>query len=254
MKPLIVANWKMHFAPAKAKEVVLEILKLSEREKIDLQKVEIVLAPSFTALNEVAQALKDTTVKLGAQNCFWEEKGAFTGEISPSELQEIGVKYVIVGHSERRENLGETDEMIHKKIKTVLNLELAPILCVGETFEERQKGIKDYRLMAQATQAFEGLQIKPQDKIVIAYEPVWVIGSGQAVAKEEAQYTIEVLKQRMIDLFGVSLVKETTTFIYGGSVDESNIRDFVAFPSSGVLVGGASLKAERFVKLIKKIL
>jgi len=259
-KPIIIANWKMHFTPKEAEKTTLEILELLAKEKIDPRETEIILTPSFTALKGVVQLIKKTGLKLGAQNCFWEEKGSFTGEVSPFELKELGVDYIIVGHSERRENLGETDKMIHKKMEAVIKANLVPILCVGETFDERQKGIKDYTIMNQITCAFEGIKIKSGDRLIIAYEPVWVIGSGQAVAPEEARYVNQVIKQRMIDLIGPALVEETTSFIYGGSVDEKNIKNFMLcgidgiLCGVGVLVGGASLKADQFVSLIKKIL
>jgi len=259
-KPLIFANWKMHFTSKEAEKTTLEILKLLAKEKINPREIEIVLTPSFTALKGVAQLIKGTGLKLGAQDCFWEEKGSFTGEVSPFDLKELGVEYVIIGHSERRENLGETDGMIHKKIKAAFKANLVPLLCVGETFDERQKGIKDYKIMNQITRAFEGIKIKSGDRLIIAYEPVWVIGSGQAVAPEEAHYVNQVIKQRMIDLIGPALAEETTSFIYGGSVDENNIKNFMQCEidgilcEAGVLVGGASLKAEQFVRLIKGIL
>jgi len=260
MKPIIVANWKMQFTPKEAEKTTTEILELLAKEKIDPQKIEIIICPSFAALPQAAQLLKNKGIKLGAQDCFWEERGTFTGEVSPLELKELGVDYVILGHSERRENLKETNEMIHKKIRAALNVKLIPILCVGETFDERQKGIKDYTIMNQVTCAFEGTRIKSGDRLIIAYEPVWVIGSGQAVAPEEARYTNQVIKQRMIDLIGFSLTKEAAFFIYGGSVDGNNIKNFMQcgidgiLCGAGVLVGGASLKADQFVSLIKKII
>jgi len=254
MKPIIVANWKMQFTSEKTLETTKKLLELFKEEKIDPQKIEIIICPSFAALPQAAQLLKNKGIKLGAQDCFWEEKGAFTGEVSPSDLKEMGADYVILGHSERRENLAETDEMIHKKIKAALLAKLIPILCVGETFDERQKGVKDYKIINQVTKALEGTEIKPGEQIIVAYEPVWVIGSGQAVAPEEAHYTAKVIEQRIIDLIGFSLTKEASSFIYGGSVDEKNIKDFVTGEISGALVGSASLDPDQFVKLIKKII
>ena len=259
-KPIIIANWKMNFTAKEAEKTTTEILELLAKEKINPQEAEIILVPSFTALKSVAQLIKKTGIKIGTQDCFWEEKGSFTGEISPLDLKELGVEYVIIGHSERRKNLAETDEMIHKKMAAALKTNLVPVLCVGETFEERQKGIKDYKIMNQITCALEGIKIKKEDRLIIAYEPVWVIGSGQAMAPEEVRYINQVIKQRMVDLIGSALVEETISFIYGGSVDENNIKNFMQCEidgilcEAGVLVGGASLKADQFVNLIKGIL
>jgi len=211
-----------------------------------------VLCPSFTALEKVAQRLKGTGVFLGAQDCFWEQEGAFTGEVSPTFLKELGCRFVIIGHSERRTHLGETDEMVHQKVKAVLAEGLVPVICVGETFEERQEGNKDFVVMSQVDKAVAGVDLQKDDQLIVAYEPVWVIGSGQAVEPAEARHTHQVIRQVLIDHFDAAAVQERARVIYGGSVDASNIKSFFAEENiDGALVGGASLDPHSFAELIQ---
>ena len=254
-KPIIIANWKMSLSKEETLELAKEIF-----QKIKNPKLEIVLCPSFTALPDLQRILPKTkklqaaSYKLGSQDIFWEFKGAFTGEVSAFMLKEIGCEYVIIGHSERREHLRETDEMIHKKIKITLDEDLMPILCIGESFEERQQGQKDIRIISQVTKALEGINIKPRQNLIVVYEPVWVIGSGQAVEPEEAEHTNQVIKQTLIDIFGSEIAEKNFRIIYGGSVDSRTIKSFIDQPTvDGVLVGGASLDAEEFVRMIKII-
>lgn len=228
---------------------VEEFVKIYKSNK----KMEAVLCPTFISLQSVAAQLKDKEIFLGAQDCFWEEDGAFTGEVSPKNLKELGCRFVIIGHSERRSHLLETDEVVHNKVKAALRQGLVPIICVGETFEERQEGAKDFVVMNQVTKAIEGLELDAEDQLIVAYEPVWVIGSGQAVAPEEAEHTHQVIRQVLIDHFEPATVKERVRIIYGGSVDSSNIKDFFAFQNiDGALVGGASLEPETFNNLIQQ--
>ncbi|MFH1173321.1 MAG: triose-phosphate isomerase, partial [bacterium] len=216
--------------------------------------VEIVICPSFISLQEVGAMIRKNNLKLGAQDVFWEEKGAYTGEVSPLMLEEMGCEYVIVGHSERRKYLGETDEMIHRKTRVALEENLIPILCVGETFEERQEGSKDYVIIRQLTGALEGLSIKPDQQLVIAYEPVWVIGSGQAVSPEEAGLAKDLIRQTLLDLFPLDIIDNNIRIIYGGSVDHTNVKPFLEEARlQGVLVGGASLNAQEFINIVKSI-
>jgi len=221
------------------------------------KKAEIVFCPSFTALSTVNDLLKKinaTQFKLGAQDVFWQEKGAFTGEISPNMLEEAGCSYVIIGHSERRQNLGETDEIVNKKIKTVLKYNLTPIVCVGETYDERQKGIRDVVVARQVGSALEGTELFGVKRICIAYEPVWVIGTGQAVEPEDAEHSHHIIREALFDLFPIDVVENYFNIIYGGSVDSANIKAFIDRENiDGVLVGGASLKADEFVKMINEI-
>ncbi len=249
--PIVIANWKMNLKAPERNRLVKEIIKGLK----SVEDVEVVLCPSFISLQEVGRLIKKAPLKLGAQDVFWEEKGAYTGEISPLMLEEMNCEYVIVGHSERRTYLGETQEMIHKKIRVALAESLVPILCLGETFEERQQGDKDYVIINQLNSALEGLKLDPHQQMVIAYEPVWVIGSGQAVQPVEAKYVDRLIRQMLLDLFPFELIESNFRIIYGGSVDSSNVKAFLSEANmDGVLVGGASLKADEFVKIIKNII
>lgn len=251
-KKIIIANWKMNLTLQQSLVLAKDILNGLKKIK-NLKKIDIVLCPSFTALSSI-QPLLLSKVYLGAQNCFWEEAGAYTGEISPFQLKEVGCQYVIIGHSERRQYLKETDEMIHCKVKTGLEAGIIPVLCIGETFEERQKGIKDYVIINQLSHALEGVNLKANQQLIIAYEPIWVIGTGQAVRPEEAEYASRIILQRVIDLYPLPIVRNNIRIIYGGSVDHTNIQDFLKQDTiDGVLVGGASLKAEGFIKMISRI-
>lgn len=255
-KPIIIANWKMSLNKEETLELAKNIIK-DLRLKNWKPKIEIVFCPSFTVLSDLQKLLSDIRnpkfeIRLGGQDVFWETKGAFTGEVSSSQLKELGVEYIIVGHSERRQHLGETDEMVHKKVKAALEEGLIPILCVGESFEERQNGQKDIKIITQVTRALEGIKIKSRQNLIIAYEPVWVIGSGQAVEPEEAEHTSRVIKQVLIDLFDSEITEENFRIIYGGSVDAETVKAFIDQPTvDGVLVGTSSLKAEEFVRIIE---
>lgn len=243
-KKLIIANWKMKLTSRQSLDLAQNI-KAGFKSKESLQ---VVLCPSFTALCAVSQIIKNTEIKLGAQDVFYEDQGAYTGEISAQDLQEIGASYVIIGHSERRAYLNETDEIIHKKIKNALDNKLIPILCVGENFEQRQEGQTDYVILKQVKAALEGINLVNAQNLVIAYEPVWVIGSGQAVEPKQAEHVNKVIFQALIDLFPVSIVKNNVHIIYGGSVDSGNASRFLSQPAiEGVLVGGASLQPGEFL-------
>jgi triosephosphate isomerase (TIM) len=248
-KKIIIANWKMNLSDLVATD-------FSKQLSNDLKKsaeVEVVICPGYTALNSVALEIKKSEVRLGAQNCFWDNQGSFTGEISPSVLKEIGCSYVILGHSERREYLKETDQMVNQKVKLALENDLTPIICVGETFQERQDGHKDFKIMEQVNNALAGVELGAQE-LIIAYEPVWVIGSGQAVEPEEAEHTLQVIRQVIIDNFGLLVFDTQIRLIYGGSVNKDNILEFINQPSvEGALVGGASLDINTFLPIIEAI-
>lgn len=247
-KPIIIANWKMRLGVPESKELAQEVKKGATK------KSEIVLCPSFVSLTEVANILKQSDVKLGAQDCFWESHGSFTGEVSASYLREAGVEFVILGHSERRKYLAETDEMVHKKVKMALAANLVPIVCVGETFEQRQQGAQDYILIQQTTKALDGVEINPDQRMIIAYEPIWVIGTGQAINPDQAALAEQVIRQTLLDLFPPTIVEENFSVIYGGSIDATNASSFMALEENhGFLVGGASLKAADFLAIIKNI-
>jgi len=229
-------------------------LKHENMKALKQNDVELILCPSFTALGEVGEVIKKSDIKLGAQNVFYHEKGAYTGEVSVKQLQELGVEYTIVGHSERRQYQNETDEEINQKIKICLENDLTPILCVGEKFDERQDGKTDLVLIKQITKALQDIKLNSGQRLIIAYEPVWVIGSGQAVEPLEAKRAAEVIGRLLLEFFSQDEVENNISVIYGGSVDETNVKDFVV-PGilEGVLVGGASLKAEKFISLIKAV-
>lgn len=222
---------------------------------------EFVICPTFPALLAVKETLGNCPMKLGAQDVFWQDNGAFTGEVSVSTLKELGVKYIIVGHSERRDYLKENNEMINWKVKKVLANNLIPIICVGETFEERREGMKDTIITNQVASALSEIEIKPDQTIIIAYEPVWVIGSGQAVLPEEAEHTHLVIRQALFDVAyenrwpdGENLARSNFKLIYGGSVNQENIKEFFERKAmDGVLVGNASLQAEKVFNLINAI-
>ncbi|MBU2576060.1 triose-phosphate isomerase [Patescibacteria group bacterium] len=245
--PLIIANWKMKLNASDSLDLAKRVKKASAK----YNGVEVVLCPSFTEIAQVNEIIKGSNIKLGAQDCFWEEQGSFTGEISPKSLQDYDVKYVLVGHSERRQNLGETEEMIHKKVRLLLTIDITPVLCIGETFEERQDGLKDVVLTRQLHNAFNGLWLNKSDRLVVAYEPVWVIGSGQDIDPDEIEHTHQIIRQLLYDLFEDRVVDEQVKIIYGGSVDSENIAQYIARPIvQGVLVGGASLDATHFSTII----
>lgn len=255
MKKIFIANWKMNLAVVETEKLTKE-LSQGLRSLVN-EELEIVLCPAFPALDNLSLMLKKenpANLKIGAQDVFWEERGAFTGEVSVKMLKEADCEYVIVGHSERRKNLGETDEMVNKKVKVLLENNLTPIICVGETFEERQKGIRDVVVARQTAAAMDGTEIFGNKKVIIAYEPVWVIGTGQAVDPEDAEHSHKMIRESLLEIFSLDIVEKHFQIIYGGSVDSKNIKDFVDREAiGGVLVGGASLKAEEFVKMIKAI-
>lgn len=247
MKPLIVANWKMNKTVGEsiqfARQLVAEFVELTERE--------IVIAPSFTALYPVAQVLRESLIHLSAQNMHWNEKGAYTGEISPVMLIDVGCEYVIIGHSERRTLFGEKDGDINRKISTALIFDVTPIFCIGETLDERTSH-KTFDIVTR--QIKEGLNNIPSGdirRIVIAYEPVWAIGTGKTATAEQAEEVHRYIRDLIVDSFGED-TGETVRIIYGGSVNQDNIGGLMIQPNiNGVLVGGASLDLESFRNIIK---
>ena len=246
--PIVIGNWKMKLGIPESRELASAI------KKINLNKAEVVVCPSFVSLTEVAKIVKHTDIALGAQDCFWESHGSFTGEVSATYLKEAGCDFVILGHSERRKYLNETDEMVHRKVGMALSAGLVPIVCVGETFEQRHDGSKDYTLIQQTTKALEGVQIGPDQRVIIAYEPVWVIGTGQAIEPAEAALSQQVIRQVLFDLFTLSVVKNNFSVIYGGSVDVNNTSKLISLEENdGFLVGVASQSAEEFGAIIKNL-
>jgi len=249
---IIIANWKMKLG---LKETFDHAKKMVEKFK-NFSGATIVICPNFISLLEVKKIFKDTKVKLGAQDAFWEARGAYTGEISPGTLIEAGCEYVIIGHSERRKFLMENYEMIHKEIKAVLSVkDLIPIVCIGENWDERKTDRRDYVLFDQIQQALSGIDISGDQKIIIAYEPIWAIGSGTAIEPQEAEYAHKIIRLTLIDMFGEEKVESNFQIIYGGSISSKNVKEFVDLENlDGLLVGGASLDANEFYKVAKAII
>jgi triosephosphate isomerase (TIM) len=243
--PLIAGNWKMHKTLVEAKTLAQEICAGMQI----IPKAEIVLAPPFTALAAVAQVLAGTKVKLSAQDTFWEKQGAYTGAISPVMLQDVGCQYVIIGHSERRQYFGETNATVNRKIKAVLGVPLTPLMCIGETLAQRESGDTLTVIAEQLEQGCQGLAGVEAEKLVIAYEPVWAIGTGRTATPGQAQEVHAFIRQKLITLFGAK-VAESTRILYGGSVTPENIAVLIREPDiDGALVGGASLKAASFLAI-----
>lgn len=250
-KKFIIANWKMQLTVGQASSLALELKNTLAKLKLGSDK-KIVLCPDFLSLTEVAKVFKGSNVAIGAQDGFYEEAGAYTGEISLADLKASGCQYVILGHSERR-SLGESDEVVNKKVKAALASNLVPIICVGETFNERKEGQTDFVIMNQVYQALKDIKLKANDQIIVAYEPVWVIGTGQAIGAKEIFNAAAVIDQSLLDIFKGGY-EESVVIIYGGSVNPDNIHDLSSLANiKGVLVGGASLDAKNFVELIKNI-
>lgn len=220
------------------------------KEKTMPAAVEVVLCPPFTALTTVAELIKGTAIGLGAQDLFWEDEGAYTGEVSPVMLKELGCTYVIIGHSERRQYFGETDETVNKKAKAALSHSLKPIICVGESLEQREAGETNAFVAGQVEKALDGLASESILQVVIAYEPIWAIGTGRSSSGNDANEVIGLIRQTIANKFGSSLA-EQVRIQYGGSVKPGNIKEFMDQPEiDGALVGGASLKAEDFFGII----
>lgn len=244
-KAIIAGNWKMHNTIEEAVKLVEELKPLVEGAHC-----EVVVCPTFVCLSEVKKTIIGSNIKLGAQNIYFEEKGAFTGEISPGMLKALGVDYVIIGHSERRQYFNETDEIVNKKIKAALKHDIMPILCVGESLEEKESGITKEVIGSQMKLALLGLIEKEVEALVIAYEPIWAIGTGKTATSEEANETIGYIRSIIESLYGKE-VSEKVRIQYGGSVKSSTIKEQMSMPHiDGALVGGASLKAEEFGAIV----
>jgi triosephosphate isomerase len=242
---MIAGNWKMNTTVGEAVKLVRSMLTGLDR----INGVDRVVCPPFTSLAAVKELLKGSSVQLGAQNIFYEEKGAYTGEISPLMLAEL-CEYVIIGHSERRQYFGETGDMIDKKIKAALNVELKPILCIGEKLEENEQGKTQEVLTRQLTASSDrGYYV---GGLIIAYEPVWAIGTGRSASGSEANETIGFIRQLVSHQHGNDIA-DNVRILYGGSVTAQNIAEFIRQPEiDGALVGGASLKAEDFLSITRQ--
>jgi triosephosphate isomerase len=250
-RPIIAANWKMHKTHLESIQSVQKLSYLLDKK--DAELVEVVICPPFTALRSL-QTLFDADrlpYGLGAQDVYWEEKGAFTGEISPPMLAALNCRYVIVGHSERRQHFGETDEMVRKKVRAVFAAGMVPILCVGETLEERDSGRTEDKVVGQVRTALTGLEEKQVASLVVAYEPIWAIGTGRNANPADAGEVIGLIRRTASNASSAS-ASESMRVQYGGSVKAGNIREFMVHPEiDGALVGGASLDPEEFALIVK---
>lgn len=243
--PIIAGNWKMH-------NTIDEAIKLVEELKpiVKDAKCEVVVCPTFVCLHAVKKAVEGTNIKVGAQNMHFEENGAFTGEVSPVMLENMGIDYVIIGHSERRQYFNETDETINKKIKAAFEHNLTPILCVGETLGERESGITEEVIAKQIKLDLAAISGELTENIVIAYEPIWAIGTGKTATSEEANDTIAFIRGIVRSMHGKDIA-DKVRIQYGGSVKPATINEQMSMSDiDGALVGGASLKAEDFAAIV----
>jgi len=247
--PLIAGNWKMNGTLGEAGTLARGIRKALDERPV--AGVEVVVCPPYLALLRVREALEGSSIRLGAQDVHWEPKGAYTGEVSPPMLLEAGCTHVIVGHSERRHIMGEPNELVNRKLKAALAHGLTPIVCVGELLEERTGGDTRRVVERQAVKAFEGVPPADAARAVLAYEPVWAIGTGKTASPAQAQEVHHFLRNTMVRISGAE-VAGSIRILYGGSVKPDNIRDLMTQPDvDGALVGGASLEAASFEKIVR---
>lgn len=245
--PFITGNWKMN-------KTVEEACDLVRRLKVAIagvEGVEVAIAPPFTALYAVLQELQGSAIHLSAQNLFWEEKGAYTGEVSPGMLKEVGCEYVIIGHSERRQFFGETDETVNRRMKAALGQGLKPIFCLGETLREREEGETFPLLERQAEGGLRDLGEKEMKSVVVAYEPIWAIGTGKTATPQQAEEVHRFIRERIERIYSRQIAEEVR-IQYGGSVTPENVKGLMSQSNiDGALVGGASLKSETFSKIVR---
>ncbi len=246
-KPFIAGNWKMNKTISEAKELVSSLKELVK----DVKDVEVGVCPPDIDLPDVVEIAKDSNIKVGGQNMHWEESGAYTGDVSPVMLKELGVEYIIIGHSERREYYNETDEQVNKKVQSAYEHGLKPIICVGESLEERKAKETREVVEEQVRKALKGLNQKQVSQAVVAYEPLWAIGTGESASAKQANQVISYIR----DVIETDYLEaaEDVRIQYGGSVKPHNIEEFMAESDiDGALVGGASLSADSFAEIVKK--
>jgi triosephosphate isomerase len=246
-RPMIAGNWKMYKTPGEAIETAKQLV----RNAGGVTDVDMMIAPTFIALAAVYEAIKNSPIALGAQNLYWKDEGAFTGEISGPMLKSVGCRYCIIGHSERRQFFGETDETVNKKIQAAIKADLQPVFCVGETEKERESGQTLSILDKQIKKGLEGFISDQLQSLIIAYEPVWAIGTGKTATDDQAQEAHQFIRSLVKNNLGQALA-DSIRILYGGSVKPANITSLMAMPDiDGALVGGASLNAESFSQIIK---
>lgn len=249
-KKIVAGNWKMNMTVAEAANLVQGL----KAELSNFREVEVVVCPPFTALSSVSSALQGTNMDLGAQNMHWEKSGAFTGEISPEMLRELFCHYVILGHSERRTYFGETDAIVNRKVKAALSWGLHPIVCVGETLQQREAGEVESVITAQVRGSLAGLEQKEILESVIAYEPVWAIGTGKTATSAQAQEVHAIIRKVLGEMF-TPAVAQGVRIQYGGSVKPGNAKELFSMPDiDGGLIGGAALDAKSFIAIVKAAL
>lgn len=244
--PVIAGNWKLFKSIGESVALVNELKALVTGAR----NVEIVVAPVFTALSRVSDAVSGSNINLAAQDCFWEEEGAFTGEVAPKLLKDAGCSHVIIGHSERRQFFGETDATVNKKVKAVISAGLTPIVCVGETLEERESGRTFSVIETQIQNSLAGISAEAVAQLIIAYEPVWAIGTGKTASDEQAQEVHFFIRGLIARLFSLT-ASDAVRILYGGSVKPDNVKGLMTqVDIDGALVGGASLKADSFAAIV----
>lgn len=244
MKPIVAANWKMNFTIDESLNLIDEIIKRSPSAR-----AEIIFFPNYISLQSVKQKLVDTAYMVGSQNVHHDESGAFTGEVSASMLSILDLDYVIIGHSERRQYFNESDDQVNQKIKRALDVNIKPVVCIGETIDERKSGKTTEVLNRQLNKAFEEINVLSADKIIVAYEPVWAIGTGVSADENQVLEAHALIKQTLTSIFS-----ENIPILYGGSVNASNAFELINLNNvDGFLIGGASLKSESFCQIIENV-
>ena len=247
---IIAGNWKMNKNIGES----IDLANSIKRSLYDVEEVEIVVCPPFTSLSDVNEITMETNIKLGAQDVYWEKEGAFTGEVSADMLKNVGCEYCIIGHSERRQFFGETNEIVNKKLKVLLKENIKPIVCVGEKLEERKSGRTFDVIKDHVVNSLAGISKEDMSRTVIAYEPVWAIGTGVNATKEQAEEAHKYIRTLLGQMHGDEVAK-SVRIQYGGSVKPENIKELILQEDvDGALVGGASLKADSFVQLVKNCL
>lgn len=245
-RPLIAGNWKMYKTGPEAREAAMELARLTT----DAIAVDVMIAPPFTALSPVHEAIADSHIQLGAQNLYWEKEGAFTGEISPAMLKAAGCSFAIIGHSERRQYFGETDESVNRKIRAAVLQKIVPVFCIGETEEQRDAGNTFSALDKQVKKGLHNLDASELEELVVAYEPVWAIGTGKTATPSQVQEVHAFIRNLVDELLG-NLLAKSMRVIYGGSVKPDNVSELMSLEDvDGALVGGASLDPASFSKIV----